>query len=210
MPPREGPKRQRSLSGLAFLTGVGGRDYHSARIMEEPRTKLNLGCGKDIRKGFINLDKRGFRGVDAVHDLDTYPYPFDANTFDVIVVRDILEHLEDPNRALGEIWRIGKPHAEVTIRVPHYCSRYVWADLTHKRGFSFSTFDHYDIGKKKGTSLNNETDVKFEVRFEPLMFPGWQALGIKWIATRFPRIYEGFLCHIFQCGGILFTLNVVK
>ena len=74
----------------------------------------------------------------------------------------------------------------------------------------FSTFDHFDIGKCDRTSLLAETNVKFEVRFEPLMSAGWRALGFKWIASRFPKIYEGFLCPIFQCGGILFTLKVVK
>ena len=178
--------------------------------MGERVTKLNLGCGKDIRKGFVNVDEREFAGVDVVHDLNTYPYPFEADSFEAILARDILEHLDDPTRAIGEIWRIGKPGAEVTVRVPHYCSRYVWADLTHRRGFSLSSFDHFDIAKKKTTSLIDETDVKFEVRFEPLMFAAWRALGIKWIASRFPIIYESFLCHFFQCGGILFRLRIVK
>ncbi len=30
--------------------------------------KLNLGCGKDIRKGYINLDLKKLPGVDIVHN----------------------------------------------------------------------------------------------------------------------------------------------
>jgi len=32
--------------------------------------KLNLGCGTDIREGYINLDKKSIDGVDIVHDIE--------------------------------------------------------------------------------------------------------------------------------------------
>ena len=38
--------------------------------------KLHLGCGKVIKKGFINLDSVKLKGVDVVHNLDVYPWPF--------------------------------------------------------------------------------------------------------------------------------------
>ena len=46
--------------------------------------KLNLGCGRDIREGYVNLDKAGLDGVDVVHDLNVFPYPFEDNEFDEI------------------------------------------------------------------------------------------------------------------------------
>lgn len=55
--------------------------------------KLNLGCGNDIRKGWINLDLYMHDGVDVSHDLNELPLPFDDNSFNVILCKNILEHI---------------------------------------------------------------------------------------------------------------------
>lgn len=34
--------------------------------------RLNLGCGRDIKKGWINLDILKLPGVDVVYDLTNY------------------------------------------------------------------------------------------------------------------------------------------
>ena len=57
--------------------------------------KLNLGAGKNILKGFINLDIVDLEGVDVCHNLDKFPYPFEDNLFQFIFANNILEHLED-------------------------------------------------------------------------------------------------------------------
>lgn len=41
--------------------------------------KVNLGCGKDIRKGWVNVDKIDIDDVDIKHDLDSFPYPFEEH-----------------------------------------------------------------------------------------------------------------------------------
>ena len=38
--------------------------------------KLNLGCGNDIRQGYINLDVAELDGVDVVWDVNKLPLPF--------------------------------------------------------------------------------------------------------------------------------------
>ena len=37
--------------------------------------KLHLGCGTDIRAGWVNLDCAKLPGVDIVHDLNVLPLP---------------------------------------------------------------------------------------------------------------------------------------
>ncbi|MCZ7614805.1 MAG: hypothetical protein M5T52_15055 [Ignavibacteriaceae bacterium] len=37
--------------------------------------KLNLGCGKDIKDGYINLDIVDYGG-NQIHDINSFPYPF--------------------------------------------------------------------------------------------------------------------------------------
>lgn len=67
--------------------------------------RLNLGCGTDIRRGFVNLDHCDLPGVDVVHDLQKLPLPFEDSSFELIICRDILEHL-DYIPLLEEIHRI--------------------------------------------------------------------------------------------------------
>ncbi|HPC10341.1 MAG TPA: class I SAM-dependent methyltransferase, partial [archaeon] len=66
--------------------------------------KLNIGCGKKILKGYINLDVVKLPGVDIVHDLNKYPWPFKDNYFDEIYADNVLEHLDDIIKPIEEIW----------------------------------------------------------------------------------------------------------
>ena len=36
--------------------------------------KLNLGCGKNLLEGYINVDYYN-KKADVIHDLNKYPYP---------------------------------------------------------------------------------------------------------------------------------------
>lgn len=84
--------------------------------------KLNIGCGKDIKEGYVNLDKSKIKGVDVVHDLDKYPWPFPSNYFNEIYARDSIEHLRDLFKAMREIHRISKNGAIVRLIVPYWHS----------------------------------------------------------------------------------------
>ena len=66
--------------------------------------KLNLGCGSDYRRGYINADRVRGR-VDVVLDLNVLPYPFSDNTVDEILLRHVLEHVDDLRKVMDELWR---------------------------------------------------------------------------------------------------------
>ncbi|MFH1903658.1 MAG: methyltransferase domain-containing protein, partial [Candidatus Omnitrophota bacterium] len=83
--------------------------------MEKKYQKINLGCGKKIRKGYLNLDFVKAEGVDVVHDLNQYPWPFQDDTFDEIYASHLLEHILDFRKAMEETRRICKNKAKVTI-----------------------------------------------------------------------------------------------
>jgi len=98
--------------------------------------KLNLGCGKDIKKSWINLDIKKYPGVDIIHDLNTYPYPFSDNYADFILMKHVLEHLDNIVKVMEEIYRILKPNGKVEIIVPYYKHKNAFTDPTHKHFFT--------------------------------------------------------------------------
>jgi len=182
------------------------------KAVREKSNKLNLGCGKHILPGFINLDFINALGVDVVHDLNKFPYPFEDNTFDHIKAINIIEHLKDPEKVIRELNRIAKPNATMEIVVPHYSSHIAWYDMTHVRPFSLKSLEVYNVDSKDdfSTLLNTDTKIRFRVETTPLMFFGWRLLGLKHLAKRFPYFYESFLTFIFQIGGIKWDIKVIK
>lgn len=104
--------------------------------------RLNVGCGRDVRPGWVNLDRAPLPGVDVVHDLERGRLPFDDQSFDEVLCRDVLEHV-DVLATMRELHRILRPGGRLHLRVPHFTSRNVWDDPTHRRGFALTTFDMF-------------------------------------------------------------------
>jgi len=82
--------------------------------------KLNLGCGEDIRDGYVNIDTIANKGVDLVCDI-TKRLPFEDGVCEEIIAQDILEHLtrEQLIKTLGEISRILKVGGQLFVRIPN-------------------------------------------------------------------------------------------
>lgn len=159
--------------------------------------KLNLGCGRDIRKEYINVDFEKFSGVDKVYDLNKVPYPFRENQFEEVVMKCILEHLENPFLVMKEIHRISKQGARVSIRVPHFSSNNVWGDIQHKRGFSSQTFSNENISNM------------FEISRQAISFSHFRFF-MRPIAKLNPLFYEKHLAYLFPAVDLVVELKVKK
>ncbi len=104
--------------------------------------KLNLGCGRDTRQDYVNLDIAEIKGVDVVHDVNKVPLPFEDNYFHEILCNDIIEHV-DLVPVMKDLHRILRNKGRITIRVPHFTSRNNYVDPTHKSMFSAFTWDFF-------------------------------------------------------------------
>lgn len=110
--------------------------------------KLNLGCGTDIKEGWVNLDIAKLPGVDVIHSIEELPLPFLDNSFDEILCNDILEHVEYIP-VLKDLHRILTPDGLLHIRVPHFTSKNNAIDPTHRHVFSIETFSFFVRGSKQ-------------------------------------------------------------
>jgi ubiquinone/menaquinone biosynthesis C-methylase UbiE len=81
-------------------------------------TRINLGAGSDIRKGWCNVDIRPGEGIDVVSDGTNLP--FDDNSANKIYASDVLEHIMYAKVAetLKEWYRVLAPKGTITLKVP--------------------------------------------------------------------------------------------
>jgi len=179
--------------------------------------KLNLGCGTDIKPGWINLDSAALPGVDVVHDLENLPLPFRDGEFDEILCHDVLEHIHYPP-TLGDICRILKKGGKLTIRVPHFTSKNNFVDPTHKRMFSISTWDFFAAHTPTyNKRITRERAYYFDFTFDRIaarritfecgsrLFFYNRLIG--WLVNLSPRLQEIYestaLCYLFPAQDII-------
>jgi predicted SAM-dependent methyltransferase len=100
--------------------------------------KLNLGCGKNLREGFVNVDKYG--EPDLLHDLETFPWPWKDSSVQEVLMIHVLEHLGQRVdvylRIIKELYRICIPDARILIVVPHFRHDSFFDDPTHVRAIT--------------------------------------------------------------------------
>jgi len=107
-------------------------------------TKLHLGCGTAIKEGWVNQEMVRLPGVDVVHNLRVFPWPFEDGQFTEVLMHAILEHLPDTIGTMDELYRITSPGARVQINVPYWNSHAAIGDPTHVRFFNEHSFTFYD------------------------------------------------------------------
>ncbi len=167
--------------------------------------RLNLGCGKNIRKGYLNVDKIDMEGVDVVCDLERSPYPFKDDRFDYIYCDNVLEHLEDLIPVMEELCRISKNGAEIEVLVPYFANFNAFKDPTHKSFFTLDTFNYFT----EDSPWNFYTKARFRIKSRELIFP--KHLGmLSRIFNRFWKAYQRNLSYIFPATAIRFRLEVTK
>lgn len=115
-------------------------DSEVARL--QPGLVLNLGSGWSRP----SIDGRTVLNVDRDWNVlssesnsvvaDSSSLPFRGGCLDGALLKDILEHVDDPIGTLREVNRVCRPAAMLTLTVPRAIPRAVWADPTHIRGFT--------------------------------------------------------------------------
>ena len=113
----------------------------------QPRI-LDIGCGKNKVTGSIGVDFLPFSGVDVVHNLNEFPYPFQSDEFDEVHIKDTLCLLDNPVHVMEEIYRICKINGKVVVAQPYF--RSVWNHVdpwikNYGTAHSFAFYDPNDL-----------------------------------------------------------------
>jgi SAM-dependent methyltransferase len=110
------------------------------------RKRLNVGCGRNVKPGWVNLDSVQLPGVDVVADLERCrgkPLPFDDNSVDEFLLSHVIEHIRDPLPLMEELHRIAKQNALAVIRVPYGSSDDAFEDPTHVHCYFLNSFGYF-------------------------------------------------------------------
>jgi len=176
--------------------------------------KLDIGCGISKRDGFIGVDIIPLDGVDVVHDLNHFPYPFESDTTSEVWMDNILEHLDKPLEVMNEIFRICINHAIITISVPYFRSFYAFVDPTHCNFFSVEYFNYFDPTHpfcrkyKYGKVHFVIKKIEFDREWKGHM-SFFHRLLVRF-AEKNPSRYEAKLSHFFPLNSLTFHLEVLK
>lgn len=174
--------------------------------------KLQIGCGNDKRKGYINLD--GSRAVkpDVVWNLEKTPLPFKKNQFNEILANHVLEHVVNFIPLVHELHRISKAGGEIIVRAPFYSSWGQFNDPTHVRFFTPWTFGYFNPGNYSH-EVNSKKDM-FKVRKITINFGIGPSKKLNWFFNPLinlnHRIYCRFFAWIFPASEICYKLEVLK
>jgi ubiquinone/menaquinone biosynthesis C-methylase UbiE len=108
--------------------------------------KLNLGCGRGVIDGYVNVDRVKFPGVDIVHDLDQAPWPVADAVVEEIQAWHVFEHVRDPCLFMCEAWRVLREGGKLVVVTPVWTHPTSFTDPTHLRHCTPETWDYWVPG----------------------------------------------------------------
>ena len=183
--------------------------------MNEKSAKLNLGCGRDYREGFVNIDINEDVKKDFKVNVEEGLKQFEDNSFDYVYSRHVLEHI-DPRKLrllMDEVYRVCNSGAIVDIYIPHFsCGKTYqsYNHLTFMSWFTFSVkeFSKFKIIKRKLSFMRDELPYTGK----PILNPISKIINpiLSFLPNLFPFIYERFFCWIYPMEEIHFKFEVVK
>lgn len=178
--------------------------------------KLNLGCGNDYKKGYVNVDSSKDVKPDKVWNLEKTPLPFKDNSVDEILAFHVLEHINNFLPLIHEFHRICKQGARIKIKTPFYAAWGQFNDPTHVRFFSPFTFNYFNKWKNYSHQVGATGKKKdmFKMHMVKINFAIGRASILNWIINPIINLNHELYCRFFAwilpASEMKYELEVVK
>lgn len=129
---------------LSLLPGAAVGEWLARQRRHVSGRLLDAGCGNQpfadwyapLVREVVCLDALPLPGVHVVGFADRLP--FADRSFDTVLATEVLEHVEDAERAVADICRVLVPGGHAVITVPYLYP-------THEAPYDFRRFTHYGL-----------------------------------------------------------------
>lgn len=113
--------------------------------------KLNIGCGRDYRPGWVNIDISSECKTDVRMDIRTEYLPAREYEADEIYISGVLEQIGDNDQlihVMNECHRVLKPGGKMVVVVPNAKHAIAHQDPMDVRKFTIPTFQYFLKGDR--------------------------------------------------------------
>ncbi len=122
------------VKGNEKVLDCGCGDGFYIMVLRELYPSLEI-TGIDYDEKILDKAKKYIKqdGITKLIKSEVYDLPFKDNYFDKIILSEVLEHLENENSGLKEIYRVLKKNGRLIITVPNHNYPFWWDPLNRVR-----------------------------------------------------------------------------
>lgn len=190
------------------------------KIGDIPKVVIELGCGRQKQiNNAITIDMVDLPHIDIIADLNKGLKFLPDNSVDEIYSFHFLEHVDNFEFMMEEIYRVLKVGGKKTGTVPHFSNPYFYSDYTHHHFFGLYTFCYFSkkaYFKRQVPDFYNSVNFKInkiKIGFKSPFFLRhllrqiWSKI---FNLSKFTQeLYEGKLCYMFPAYEIWFELEKI-
>ncbi len=177
---------------------------------------LDIGCGRSKAPGSYGVDQFQLPGVDLVCNLNEQ-WPLDDASFDHVVFRHSIVHLNSLEHALREARRVLRKGGTVEIVSPHFSSDNAFTDPTMNFSTGWRTLDFYCSNGatlygyygQTGLRLKHKRIHLYRSKIHGVVQHTAAALfwPVEFIINLMPRVYEKYLCFLIRGNEVRYILE---
>jgi len=172
-----------------------------------------------VRPGWVNVDIADYGGNEII-DLNSYPWPFEENSVAEVSASHVLEHLDNFNAVVTELWRVCQPGALIDVAVPFFLSTKFYSEPDHRIPFGIRSFDNYEFLDDRNLKFyerwklsgrtNYQSPARFRIESKRFHFSNFAALSwLDYFINLEPVVFERFFATVLTPEEVYFRLRVV-